>query len=255
MKESEILLENLIIHYYFSGPPEKNNPPIILLHGWGAESSLWKNFMEKLSLNGFISYALDFPGFGKSSLPPKNFGLKDFAAIVKSFSTRLGLSEIVLIGHSFGGRVAIKFASQNPTLIKKLVLIDSAGVRTNSSLKHASSFFAKLTKIFFLLPFLKPLKIFIYRLIGAEDYLSNPALKDIFSRVVEEDLRDLMPAIKQPALIVWGEKDEVTPLSFAKIMEERIQNSRLEILTGAGHYSFLDKPEEFAEKTINFLKS
>ena len=112
MKESEILLENLIIHYYFSGPPEKNTPLIILLHGWGAESSLWRNFMEKLSLNGFTSYALDFPGFGKSSLPPKDFSLKDFAAIVKSFSPRLGLSEIILIGHSFGGRVAIKFASQ-----------------------------------------------------------------------------------------------------------------------------------------------
>ena len=64
-----------------------------------------------------------------------------------------------------------------------------------------------------------------------------------------------MTAIKQPALIIWGEKDEVTPLSFAKIMEERIQNSRLEVLTGAGHYSFLDKPEEFTKTAINFLKS
>ena len=88
---------------------------------------------------------------------------------------------------------------------------------------------------------------------GAEDYVATPKLQQTFINIINEDLTDLLPKIVQPTLLIWGENDKDTPLSQARVMEQKIPNAKLAVFKGAGHFSFLDKREEFVKELINFL--
>lgn len=90
---------------------------------------------------------------------------------------------------------------------------------------------------------------------GAEDYVATPELKDIFVRIVTTDLTPFLSQITTKTLLLWGEKDMDTPISYGRIMQEKIPQSKLISYPDAGHFSFLDKPDECSEEIINFLKS
>ena len=101
---------------------------------------------------------------------------------------------------------------------------------------------------------LKSLRPTIYKAIGADDYVATPDMKDTFVKVINEDLTALLRFIRQQTLIVWGGKDEDTPMILAMLLKENIRHSDMVVFNDAGHFSFLDEPKKFAEAVRDFLK-
>ena len=99
---------------------------------------------------------------------------------------------------------------------------------------------------------MQPLRRKLYFLIGSE-YLENEKLSKIFSKVVSENLTRLLTRIKKPALIIWGKNDQITPLYYGQLMNKLIPKSKLVVFEKAGHFSFLDQPEEFNKELIKFI--
>jgi len=233
-------------------------PPIILLHGWGANCELFRSTAQCLCKD-FRVFALDFPGFGRSDIPPEGWSVSDYKGWLVRFLSHLKLDQVGIIAHSFGGRVSIKLAAENPNLIRMLVLVDSAGIRPKKTLRLVliQSCF-KALRWLSQRPLIGPLfnwpYSMFYKKLASSDYQSSTGImRQTFLKVVNEDLRDFLPRIQSPTLMVWGEDDHDTPISTARVMEELIPDAGLVILKGAGHYSFLNKPVEFCIIARNFL--
>ena len=195
---------------------------------------------------------MDFPGFGQSQIPNTTYDIDDYKKIVYEFVKKLGLKNINLIGHSFGGSIGIKMASENPIFLNKLILVNAAGIRYSSTLKNIKKTLVKIISPLFSLSFMQPVRIKFYQIVGSE-YLSIPSMSKIFARIVSENLMPLLSKINKPTLIITGDKDKVTPVAHAQEMNQKIKKSKLIILS-AGHFSFLDQPEEFSKELIKFIK-
>ncbi len=251
METRQVVINNQLISYRESG---SDGPPVIFLHGWRSDSSVWTSVFNPLSTHHFSLYALDLPGFGGSPTPPPSFTVGDYANLVADFIIKLNRGPVTVVGHSFGGRVAIKLAASRPELLSRLVLVDAAGLRLPSLSRTVLEKIAKIVKPLFRLPGLSRLRPLIYEILGAEDYVATPSLESVFKNIINEDLSVFLPQIKTPTLLIWGDNDRVTPIEWARDMETAIKNARLVVLRSAGHFSFLDQPHAFSEELLNFLK-
>ncbi len=164
-----------------------------------------------------------------------------------------------LLGHSFGGRMAIKYAAKHPEKSKGLILVSVAGIIPKKC--FLPSFISEMAKVgnkFSFLPFYSFFRKVFYRFILRKtDYIKSeeiPNLKETFKKIIAEDLTPYFSKIKTPTLIIWGEKDKMTPLSDAHLMNKKIPNSKLEVLKNIKHSSHREAPEILAEKIINFIK-
>lgn len=178
---------------------------------------------------------LDFYGFGKSKAD-RSLTLQDYADGVKEIIEKYNMQDVILVGHSFGGRVAILLASSLKEKIKGLVLVDSAGMKPRFSIKK----FLRKTNY----KMRKKLGLDTSKC-GSSDYKQlDEVMKVTFKNVVNLYLEKLLPSIECDTLIVWGKKDKETPLYMAKRLNKGITNSGLVILEG-GHYSYLDSYANF----------
>lgn len=218
---------------------------ILLLHGWGANITLYAGIIQVLSVNHRV-IALDMPGFGKTPEPPKPWCVDDYVDFVMMFIQSFGIAKFSVVVHSFGGRVFFKMnARQNfPYTIEKAVLIDSAGILPKKSFRQKVSLrcykigrAVMSTKV---LHFLYPDAVDdMRRRRGSADYNNaTPTMRATLVKVVNEDLEPLMHLVKCPTLLIWGDQDTATPLSDAKRMEELIPDAGLVVCEGAGHFSF-----------------
>ncbi len=177
----------------------------------------------------------DFFGFGNSPRPPYPIDIPDYADAVSELMYKYSMKDVVLIGHSFGGRVALYLAATCPDLVSGIVLIDSAGIFPKFSLNR----FIKINvhRILKKLGF-KGLK-------GSVDYRRLDDIeKATFNNIVSFDLESRLEDISCPTLLIWGKDDKDTPLYMAKKLNKKIKNSELVIFNDAGHFSYLDKPYE-----------
>ena len=230
--------------------------PVVLMHGWGCTHSTLAS-IEAALVPAMKVYNVDLPGFGESSEPGEVWGVERYTQAVEAMVRAEGIEEPVMLGHSFGGRVGIVFASRNK--VRKLILTDAAGVKPRRSLRYYYKVYSyKLMKHLVLALYGKQrgeerLNAIRSRR-GSSDYSnSTPMMRAILSRVVNEDLKHLMPAIKCPTLLIWGENDTATPLADAKVMERLIPDAGLVSFAGCGHYSFLDNPLQYRAVLLNFL--
>ncbi len=252
----QVVVKNLLISY-FQTESQQGNKTLLFLHGWRSEARVWQSVIKDLGfkIKDLNLYALDLPGFGGSQVSSSPMTVSDYAEVVGEFINKLDLKNIVVIGHSFGGRVGIKLASKYPSAIEKLVLVDSAGFAMAADKKNAMNIAAKIAKPFFKPKFMQGLRKKIYKQIGAEDYVATPGvMTQIYLNSINEDLTEDMKKIAVPTLIIYGDQDTATPPSFGEKMHSLIQNSTFKILAAAGHFSFLDKPEEFVKELLSFLK-
>ena len=247
-------IQDLTIHYEASGAGHD----LLLMHGWGAQGSSFAPIQARLERH-FRCYSFDFPGFGQSEEPPSAWGTAEYTDFVRQFIQELGLQSPILIGHSFGGRIAIRLASTGA--FPKVVLVDSAGIRPKRSWDYYlkvyvyKSFKAVLTNT----PGLKSQSEEIlerYRKrSGSSDYQNaSNIMRAVLIKVVNEDLRHLLPKITAPTLLVWGERDDATPLGDGRLMESLIPDAGLIVLKNAGHYSYLDRLHDFLVILDNFLQ-
>lgn len=226
---------------------------LIILHGWGASSKSWLKVKKILENQGYIVFTPDLPGFGLTPVPTSPWTVDDYTRWVNDFSEKQNISQFFLLGHSFGGRIAIKYAVKYPQKIQGLILLGAAGI------KQKEPFISKITpllKVFSFLPgyqFLR--KIFYKYILGKTDYLElRGVMRETFKKILEENLTPYLPQIKAPSLILWGKKDKITPITDAYLMKEKIKNSKLEISENIGHSPHLKDPEILSEKILDFLK-
>jgi len=246
----KIIINNLAVNYYERAGAD-GAPTLLFLHGWRSAGAVWQKLTEKLP--NYNIYAPDFPGFGQSEAPKKNFTVGDYAGLVDGFIKKLGLNKVNIIGHSFGGRVAIKLAAKNPFYLDKLILADSAGVRQFSFSLMLKKIVAKTVSPIFQLKITQGARRIIYQKLSADDYLAAPDRRQTFLNIINEDLTPLLGKIKAPTLLIWGGDDKETPLNQARVMERSVPGSKLVVLKNAGHYGFLDQPEEFVKNLIDFI--
>jgi len=239
-----VKLNGVEIFYKKLGKGQK----ILFLHGWGGCADSFLPVFNYLS-SKFEVYALDFPGFGRSTIPDKPWGVEDYAEITYKFLKSLGIEKTHIIAHSFGGRVAILLSALHPEIVDKMVLVDSAGLIPKRTFKY----YMKV----YVFKILKKLYLFFgdgskeerlekfYAKYGSKDYREAGKLRGTFVKVINQDLRKYLPMIKSPTLLIWGENDTETPLYFAKIMEREIPDAGLVVFKGAGHFSYLDRINDF----------
>ena len=229
--------------------------PLLLLHGWGSSLDTFHGLGGDLA-RLFRVTAFDFPGHGESDLPPGTWHVDDFVDLTLGLMAELGIEKAAVLGHSFGGRVAIKLAAAHPEKVERLMLVDAAGVpppRTwRRTMRRAASRFANAAGRNLGSPG-QAVRRAIVRRIASPDYLNAGPLRATFVAIVNEDLRPSLPAIKCPTLLVWGEQDEDTPLADARTMEKLIPNSSLLVLKNAGHFSYLDQYGRLRLALIPFL--
>lgn len=239
---------------------EGKGDTVLFLQGWGTNLDIYKKVIEKLKKTNRI-VALDFPGFGKTPEPKTAWDVNDYMEFTVKFIEKLKLNNIVIMGHSFGGRVTIRLMNKKDKkfVVKKIVLLDSAGIKAKTTLKKKIK--QKWFKICKKVAGSGAGKRLFPRAVermknkhGSADYRkASPLMKQVLVKTISEDLTEMLSNIDVPTLLVWGDMDTATPLSDAKIMEERIPDAGLVVLKNTGHYSFLEDFYTFSRVIDSFL--
>ncbi len=255
MTEKKTIINGLEINYKIAG----EGPAILVLHGWGGASDSWVEVQEILAQKGYKVICPDFPGFGKTPPPIDPWDVGDYANLILNFTQKLGLDNFFLLGHSFGGRISIKFVTQYPDKIKILILCASAGIKPKPGLKTIIIFWlAKIGNVIFAPKYLRRFKDsvrnFFYFSLRNRDYVkANGVMRKTIKKVLAEDLLPDLSKIKTKTLIVWGKIDKMVPLKYGYIFKEKIENSELEVLPKIGHSPHLEIPRKLAEIVSEFL--
>ena len=219
--------------------------PVVLLHGWLTDLETMRPIAENLKAK-FKVYLIDVVGFGKSSLPEHPLNTDDFGNFLKELLENLKIENPILIGHSNGGRIILNAVGRGLVTPRKIVLMDSAGLKPKRSMKYyAKVYFFKAGKaILNALPNIKPVKKLKEKLsnsVGSSDYRNSaPVLKETMKIILNEDMRPMLPNIKAPTLLIWGALDTATPISDAHEMEKEIPNAGLVTYPAGSHFAYLE---------------
>lgn len=243
-------IDNYNINYEIS-KESTSDFDCIIIHGWGTDLYSMR-LTTSILAKKYNTYTIDLPGFGKSDKLDKSFTVNDYANIVIHFIEKMGIKNVCLVGHSYGGRIIIKINNKKnlPFDIKQNVFIDAAGIKHKPK-KRAKTYIFKLLKIIYMnLPISKEEKEKklneLKTKFGSTDYRNATALmRDTLVKSVNEDLSEEIKNINRKTLIIWGEEDTDTPLEDALYMKKNISESTLKIIEKAGHFSFLDNPFEY----------
>lgn len=240
-----------------------HGPDVLLLHGWGCSLEHFRPIIDNLRSDYRLT-AVDFPAHGKSDDPPEPWGVGDFAECIKALIEKLGICGCDIIAHSFGCRVALWLAANEPDLVNRLVLTGAAGIRKPQSkeAKRRSARFKRLKKMYQAvekIALLRPLAEkgikALQNKYGSPDYNAlSDEMKKTFVKVITEDLSPLLPRVKASTLLVFGENDTETPLWMGKKMEEEIPDAGLVVFENDDHFAYLHQWQRFTAVVRAFLK-
>jgi pimeloyl-ACP methyl ester carboxylesterase len=233
--------------------------PLLLLHGWGVSSDLFAPILAGLQA-GRQLIVPDLPGFGATPEPDTAWSVHEYAAWCVALLDRLGIEQCDLIGHSNGGRIGIVLAAAHPARIARMVLTGSAGIRPRRTLRDAAR--VRTYKVLRVLERSAAVPGAVRRVAkrsadqrGSADYrAASRAMRGTLVRIVNEDLRALLPALRMPVLLIWGERDTETPIDDGRLMERLIPDAGLVVFEGAGHYAYLEHPDRFCRIVDVFLR-
>lgn len=227
-------------------------PVLLCLHGWGGTKESFTELRVALG-NDMEILTPDLPGFGESPEPDRPWNIDDCADWVESYVREHVHGPLLLLGHSHGGRIAIKIATRGKLPIEHLFLCAAAGIKHRKPIRRSVGFFlAKVGKFFFSIPglrWLQPLasKV-LYKLLRVHDYeKASPVMKETFKNVTGIDIRPLLPEISVPTDIFWGEDDTMTPISDGVAMHKAIDGSQFHRYAGVRHRVHRDRAEEIAK--------
>ncbi len=256
LEEKTIEVSGINTRYRVVG---KSNKKVLIFHGWGATSYSWRDISYCLSKKGFEVIAMDLPGFGETPAPDSVWNSNNYVKFLESFVKKIEINNFYLLGHSFGGALALKFTSKHADLVKKLVLCDAAVIRKerlNLRQKITKSLSKYGSKIVSKTPFYPFFEKAAYWFAGTYDYYrANPIMKEVFKKVIDEDMSDIASKLKKECLIVWGEYDKATPLEDAFVLNNLIENSQLKVIVGAGHNPHRTNNQELCNVLLKFFES
>jgi pimeloyl-ACP methyl ester carboxylesterase len=228
--------------------------PIIVIHGWANSIETVRPLALALS-NYSKTYAIDLPGHGLTPVPETVFGIEDFAQALKSYLDANQLKRVHLVGHSVGGKTAIKFAYLYPESVGKLVLIGASGLKPKQTLIKKIRATALRYLRFFIRFKNTELGMKIYRdwyipRFASRDYLNAGPMTKSFVKIVNQQLKSDLATIKHQTLLIWGELDQESPIEVGKQMNKLIKNSELIALPNQGHYPFIGTSASLVVKYI-----
>lgn len=237
-------IDNLNINYIKEGIGKT----VLILPGWGTTIAVYRTIIDSIKTYANV-ICLDMPGFGESEEPKKSWNLDEYIEFVIKFIKDQKIKELDLIGHSNGGRIIIKLMGRENLDFKvnKIVLIGSAGIVHEKTLSQKIRI--RLFKISKKIVQMKPIKAMFPKLVekmknkfGSADYRNaSPVMKETLVKLVNEDLREYLPKINVPTLLLWGENDTDTPIKDAYIMEKLIPDAGLVKIERGTHYVFLER--------------
>ena len=232
-------IRNIDVNYIQYG--SENGKNIVLLHGWGQNIEMMMPLGN--NLHGFHITIIDLPGFGESSEPSSSLTIYDYVEILEELLESLNIHKPIMMGHSFGGRVAIIYASRNS--VEKLVLFGAPCIRhERKSLKE--NILKKAKKI----PGMNKIGEYAKKYIGSTDYRNaSPIMRETLVNVINEDLSNYAKKIQCPTLLIWGTNDTEAPIEDARELETILVDGGLVELPGLSHYAYL----EALPQVINIL--
>jgi len=201
---------------------------VVALHGWARSGADFSSIVA-----GLDAVAPHFWGFGTTTAPPEAWGSADYADALAAALE--GSAPVVVVGHSFGGRVAVHLAQRHPHLVKGIVLTGVPLVRLKAAPAPALGFriVRSLAKAG-IVP--KAVLESQRRKHGSADYLAaQGVMRDILVRVVGESYAEQLAAIRVPVRMVWGENDTAAPANAGEAASALIAGSRFRVVAGAGH--------------------
>ncbi len=244
-----------------------HGPPVLLLHGFVGNSQEWRHQIDDLS-DEFTVVAWDAPGAGRSSDPPETWRLADYADCLAAFIDALGLVRPHVVGLSFGGALALELYRRHPSLPGSLVLASAyagwAGSLPDEAIElrlrqtlEASRWppdelvGSMIPTMFSGSPPSGPFDRFKRIMLEI-----HPAgLRAMTRSLAEADIRDVLPCITVPTLLLYGDEDVRAPLGVAEELAAKIPASRLAVMPGVGHMSSMEAPERFNTEVRDFLRS
>jgi len=253
MTEKRIKINDLFINF-FEFKPENEQGLFLILHGWGSRAEKWQKAGELLAQKGYKVVIPDLPGFGRSGKPTRIWDIDDYCNFVSEFAERLGLEKFYLLGHSFGGALAIKYSLKFPAKINKLFLVGAACFRRKTIRKRIFCVIAKILKIFSFLPCYQIFRKGFYKFVVRSDYpYAEGVMRDIYLKIIKEDLSEFLPLVQVPVIIIWGKKDKIKSIKEGRLIQEKIKGSKLEVLENAGHSLYKECPRKFIEIVDQYL--
>ena len=239
----KININNVNVNYIQYG----EGKDVLLLHVWGQNIQMMKPIGDNLCSNHRITI-IDFPGFGESDEPSTPWTIDDYSLLIENLVRELNIRKPIVMGHSFGGRVAIHFSANIP--IEKLVLFGSPCIRENKKLPLSTRILKKLKT----LPGMDKLGEEMKKYIGSRDYkAASPIMRQTLVNVINEDLSSYARKIEEPTLLIWGEADTEAPVDDARELEKIMIDAALIILPGT-HYAYLENLGQVINILNSFLK-
>ncbi|MBP3461748.1 MAG: alpha/beta hydrolase [Bacilli bacterium] len=235
--------QDIKINYINYG--KKNSDSLVFLHGWGQNIEMMKMLADPFE-DDFNIVIIDLPGHGKSEEPKRVYTLYDYVDCINELLKSLKIKNPILIGHSFGGKLSLLYASKYD--VKKLVLLASPYKKEIKKLSLKTKILKTAKKI----PILNKFEDFAKKHIGSTDYKNaSPIMRQILVEHVNLDITEEVKKIKCSTLIIWGTNDLEVPVEEAYELEKLIKDSGVVIYEGCTHYAYLER----LGQTINVLKS
>ncbi len=231
------------INYIDYGPKDKE--VILFLHGWGQNIEMMRKLGDGLSNTNRI-IIVDLPGFGKSEEPLYPWEVKDYMLFIKEFLSKLKIKNPNIVGHSFGGKIGLLYASQNS--VNKLVCLASPHTKEikKESLK------LKMFKLAKKIPVLNKLENAVKKRVGSTDYKNaSENMRKILVNTVNTDITEDVKKINNPTLLIWGTNDKAVSINRARELEKLIKGSGLVVYENCTHYAYLER----LNQTISVLKN
>lgn len=251
----EAVIQDCRLFYRYEKAEKSDTPTILLLHGWGCDSSIFSAF-EKEWTNRASLLMVDFPGHGNSAEPSVPWGVPEYAEQIKELLHSLGIKKVYVVAHSFGGRVAIYLSAHDPDLVEKMVITGGAGIRqpaSDTKTKRQKQY-QRLKSILLFLGRFPGMKGLVEKGMdrlrqkyGSADYklLKTEVMRNTFVKVITQDLSELLSKIKASTLLIWGSHDTATPLWMGQKMEKEIPDAGLIVFEGRTHFAFLEESQRF----------
>lgn len=218
---------------------------IVLLHGWGQNIEMMKPIGDRFTKD-FDIVIFDLPGFGNSSEPKEFFSCYDYVELIHKALEELKVEKPIIIGHSFGGKLGLLYASIYET--EKLVCLASPFCKEIQKVTMKARLLKALKKV----PLLNKLEDFAKRHMGSTDYRNaSGVMRNILVGHVNLDIKEDIKKIKCPTLLIWGTNDEAVSIERAYELEKLIKDAGLVVYEGCTHYAYLER----LGQTISVLKS
>jgi pimeloyl-ACP methyl ester carboxylesterase len=234
-----------------------NGPVVVLLHGFSQDSRVWRPQLASLA-DHFTLIAWDAPGAGQSSDPLAPFGMSDWAHSLAGLLDACGVQQAHILGLSWGGLLAQEFYRRHAERVLSLVLADTyAGWKGSLPEPIPQQRLAACLQDAALRPgdFVRKYLPGMFSESAPQELQDRLALimadfhphgfRLMATALAEADTRDLLPHIRVPTLLVWGDADQRSPMSVAYQMRDAMPTARLAVISGAGHVSNLEAPTQF----------